>query len=82
MVSGSIPQLGNWQLKQAVTMTEIQTPHWEAEVSLLGNIYRLKIGKNPIKFLRSLTCAGAGAFEALPSHVQIRSAVCQGIAGA
>ena len=32
LVSGSLPQLGNWQQNQPLMLSEVQTPHWEAEV--------------------------------------------------
>lgn len=34
LVSGSLPQLGNWQQNQPLMLSEVQTPHWEAEVRL------------------------------------------------
>ena len=32
LVSGSLPQLGNWQQNQPLMLSEVQTPYWEAEV--------------------------------------------------
>ncbi len=31
VVTGSLPQLGNWQPRQPLAMAEVATPHWEAE---------------------------------------------------
>ena len=32
VVSGSLPQLGNWQQDQPLLLSEVQAPFWEAEV--------------------------------------------------
>lgn len=32
VVSGSLPQLGNWQQDQPLLLSETQQPFWEAEV--------------------------------------------------
>ncbi len=31
VITGSLPQLGNWQPRQPLAMAEVATPHWEAE---------------------------------------------------
>jgi len=33
VVSGSLPQLGNWQQNQPLLLSEVQTPFWETEVN-------------------------------------------------
>ena len=35
LMSGSLPQLGNWQQDQPLLLSEVQTPCWEAEVPKL-----------------------------------------------
>ena len=31
-ITGSLPALGNWQIKQLLVLNEVHTPFWEAEV--------------------------------------------------
>ncbi|CAL5220743.1 g2802 [Coccomyxa viridis] len=33
-ITGSLPALGNWQIRQLLSLKEVQTPFWEAEVSV------------------------------------------------
>jgi len=32
-VLGTLPALGNWQPEQALRLTRLDSPHWQAEVS-------------------------------------------------
>ncbi|KAK9824488.1 hypothetical protein WJX72_010729 [[Myrmecia] bisecta] len=34
VMTGSLPQLGNWQQSQPLRLTEVETPYWEAEVAV------------------------------------------------
>ena len=40
VITGSLPQLGNWQPRQPLAMVEVATPHWEAEVRGRRNVER------------------------------------------
>lgn len=85
VVSGSLPQLGSWQMDQPLVLSETHTPIWEGEVSAVSSAGDMgSMLKSSVNMNLFFTCTvvltseevfisgtGAGATEELTCDVQV-----------